>query len=130
MPDLLEAVVNCLTSPLAFGHFDSAKCLEWLKRLPIEGTDPVLKRRDRLTFTHAAASDYLVYDEAIEEYHAQGLSVRAVRLRVLYGELIAAETVSFREKFAFDWNRYWEALKRDCERAGLQARLDALAPHG
>jgi hypothetical protein len=124
--DLLEAVVNCLTSPLAFGHFDSVKCLEWLKRLPIEGTDPLLRHRDRLSFTEAAAGDYAVYDEAIEEYHAQGLSVRALRLRVLYGELIAAETENFRQRSNFSWQKYWDRLRDDCRRAGLDARIDAL----
>jgi hypothetical protein len=35
----LEAAANCLTSPLVFGHFDRAKCLNWFKRLPHEGSE-------------------------------------------------------------------------------------------
>jgi hypothetical protein len=70
--------------------------------------------------------DYEVYAEAIEQYHEQGLSIRAVRLRVLFGELIGGETVSFRERKGFTWNKFWSDLRRDCERAGLHDRLDAL----
>jgi hypothetical protein len=131
-PQLLEAVVNCLTSPLAFGHFDRAKCLSWFKRLPHDGdaagADPLWLRRDRLTFAEGVRDhgDYEVYAEAIEQYHEQGLSIRAVRLRVLYGELMGRETVSFRERKSFTWDEYRADVRRDFELAGLHDRLDAL----
>ena len=133
-PVLLATVVNCLTSPLAFGHFDRLKCLSWFKRLPHDGdaadADPLWLRRERLTFAEGVRDhgDYEVYAEAIEHYHEQGLSIRAVRLRVLYGELMGGETVSFRERKGLRWADYWADLRRDCERAGLHDRLDALPP--
>jgi hypothetical protein len=133
-PLLLDAVVNCLTSPLAFGHFDREKCLSWFKRLSHDGevsaADPLWLRRERLTFAEGVRDhgDYEVYAEAIEQYHEQGLSIRAVRLRVLYGELMGGETVSFRERKGFTWDNYRADLRRDFERAGLHDRLDVLPP--
>jgi hypothetical protein len=128
----LDAMVNCLTSPLAFGHFDRGKCLNWFKHLPHDGhaaeADPLWQRRDRLTFAQGLREqgDYEVYDEAIEAYHEMGLSIRTVRLRVVYGELMGAETVSFRERKGFTWANYRRALRGDCEQAGLGDRLDAM----
>ena len=49
-----------------------------------------------------------------------------MRLRVLYGELMESETISFRERKGFTWGKHRDTLRRDCERARLADRLDAL----
>jgi hypothetical protein len=49
-------------------------------------------------------------------------------LRILYGELIGGETISFRERKDFTWESYRNMLRKDCARAGLVDRLDAMQP--
>jgi len=131
-PLLYEAMVNCLSCPLAFGHVEREKCLEWFKRLPdgsgAADTDALWRRRAELTFAEGIYDhgDYDVYDAIIEEYQEYGFGIRAVRLRVLYGELMGAETDSFRARKGFTWDKYRADLRHDFERAGLHDRLDAL----
>jgi hypothetical protein len=131
-PELIDAMVSCITSPLAFGPADRRTCLGWLRRLPdaadAENRDPVWLRRARLAFAEGARDngDYAVLDECMAEYHARGQSLRAARLRVLYGEMMGAETVSFRERAGFAWPAHWDAMREDLRRAGLDARLPAI----
>lgn len=128
----IEAMVNCITSPLAFGPADRVKCLGWLQRLPDSADpgnrDPVWLRRGRLAFVQGGREngDYEVLSECIAAYHEQGLHLRAVRLRIVYGEMIAEETLSFRERAGFTWPAHWSALRDDLRRAGLDARLPAV----
>jgi hypothetical protein len=131
---LIDAMLNAITSPLAFGHFERQKCLASLQKLPDSADpdciDPIWHRRSRLTFATGVKDhgDHEVITEAIEAYHELGMHVRAVRLRILAGELMGNETVSFRERKHFTWPTYWAALRNDVERAGLLARLPLL--HG
>jgi hypothetical protein len=137
---LFDGVIGCLTGPLAFGHIERSKCLRWLRQFD-GGTggggggggggdfahDPLWQRRDRL---HAEPDedDFAAYDESIQAYHALGMSMRAVQLRVVYGELMAQQTQAFFERMNFTWQHYWKQLRDDCIRAGLEARLDAMPP--
>lgn len=129
----IEAMVNCITSPMAFGPVDRGKCLAWLKRLPDaadpQNPDPVWRRRAQLTFAQGVREnrDHEVFAECIQAYHDQGLHPRAVRLRVVLGEMMGEETVSFRERAGFTWPAHWAALRDDLRRAGLDARLPAIA---
>jgi hypothetical protein len=133
-PQLIDAMLNAITSPLAFGRFERPKCLAALQKLDDSAdpdcVDPVWKCRKRLTFAQGVKDhdDHEILREAIEEYHEQGLHLRAVRLRILIGELMGSETVSFRERRSFTWPAFWAALRGDVERAGLHARLIALQP--
>lgn len=128
---LFEAVIGCLTCPLAFGHADRAKCLRWLRQFESTGTaddvahDPLWQRRDRF-HAEAEEDDFAAYGESIAAYHALGMSVRAVQLRLVYGELMAQQTTSFFERTNFTWRGFWDRLRDDLTRAGLDARLEAV----
>lgn len=128
----LEAMVNCITSPLALGPADHRKCLGWLQRMPDSAdpgnADPVWLRRGRLTFAEGVREngDYDVLAECIAAYHEQGQPLRAVRLRVRFGEMMEGETGSFRERAGFTMPAHWAALRDDLRRAGLDARLPAI----
>ncbi|HYR11420.1 MAG TPA: hypothetical protein VEQ60_26800 [Longimicrobium sp.] len=129
----IEAMVNCITSPMAFGPLDRSKCLGWLQRLPDsadpENPDPVWRRRGELTFAEGVREhrDHEVFAECIQAYHDQGLHLRAVRLRVVLGEMMEGETISFRERAGFTWPAHWAALRDDLRSAGLDARLPAIS---
>ena len=117
------------TTPLAFGSLAARRlCFAWLRRTPdaaLPGcVDPIWLHRHRLTLAEAVRwnDDYLVYEEAIEAYHELGLGVRAVRLRILVGELMGLETVSFRERYRWSFEFHAEKLRRDLERASLPPR--------
>jgi hypothetical protein len=131
---VIDAMLNAITSPLAFGHFERQKCLASLQKLTDSADpdciDPIWHHRRRLSFATEVKDhgDHEVFEQAIEAYHELGMHVRAVRLRILAGELMGAETVSFRERKQFTWPAYWAALRNDVERAGLLARLPLL--HG
>lgn len=64
--------------------------------------------------------------ECIAAYHEQGLHLRAVRLRVVFGEMMEGETGSFRERASFTMPAHWSALRDDLRRAGLESRLPAI----
>jgi hypothetical protein len=127
-----DAMMQSLTSPLCFGATDRKKLLHWLQRMNDRAhpdcTDPLWKRRAELTFAEViyANDDYRVFEELIEDYHRLGMGVRAVRLRVLTGELMGHETVSFRERANWTGATFRSQLKADLERAGLHGRLAAV----
>ena len=129
---LFEAVIGCLTCPLAFGHADRAKCLRWLRQFDSAANaddvahDPLWQRRERF-HAEPEEDDFAAYAEATEAYHALGMSVRAVQLRVVFGELMAQQTTSFLERAKFTWRGFWEQLRDDLIRAGLDARLEAIS---
>jgi tetratricopeptide (TPR) repeat protein len=127
------AMLEVLTSPQAFLEpgWDAprAKCLGWLKRmrddvLP-DCPDPLWKARHRLTFITGVKwnDDYLIYEDAVEEYHALGWGTRAVRMRILIGELMSGETVSFRDRYGWSREMQRTKLAADLQRAGLPPRF-------
>ena len=97
------------------------KCLMWLQQARLEEADrvtndPIFRLRDRLTFATGLKSidDFPFYDQAIDEYASQGHGLDAIRLLMLYGELMKCETVSFRERYEFTMPKYRERLLTLC----------------
>jgi hypothetical protein len=82
-----------------------------------------------LTFAEGVKEkdDYRVLEALIEDYHRLDMGVRAVRLRILTGELMGRETVSFRERQNWTDEKYQSLLKSDLQRAGLHQRLVAMS---
>ena len=132
---LLEAaakLVEALGAPLCLGG-DRQKALQSVKRLRDEDypellDDPLWAQRQRLTLVTGVKrnDDLLVYEKAIATYLSQGKGILAVRLRMLVGELMWSETVSFRERYNYTFERHRQLLRDEIERAGLTARLVAL----
>jgi hypothetical protein len=124
--------MEAITSVWCFGARERKKLLGWLQRLDDEVcrgcSDPFWKRRHDVTFAEGVKenNDYRVFEELIEEYHRQGLGVRAVRLRILAGEFMGSETVSFRERYGWTKEKYRAQLIADLEQAGLRERLVGL----
>jgi len=126
-----DAMMQALTSPICFGATDRKKLLNWLQRMGNDvysGPDPLWHRRSQLTFAEGvyANDDYRVFEELIAEYHRMGMGVRAVRLRVLAGELMGRETVSFQERANWTGTKFRTQLEADLERAELHGRLVAV----
>lgn len=127
-----EMLMEAITSPRCFGARDRKKLLGWLQRFGDDAVaahyDPLWARRADLTFADGVKEkgDYQVLDELIEAYHNLGMGVRAVRLRILTGELMHFETVSFRERQGWTVEKYRLLLRADIERAGLTRRLVAV----
>ena len=125
-------LVEGLGAPLCFGG-DRQKALQSVKRLrdgdhPELLDDPLWAQRQRLTFATGVKhnDDFIVYEEAIATYLNQGKGIRAVRLRMLVGELMWFETVSFRERYNYTFERHRQLLRDEMEQAGLTARLMVL----
>ena len=128
----IEAMLDVMISDARFGG-DRATCLRWLREygdheLP-DCTDPIWKVRHQLTFVSGVKrnDDYLLYAEAIEEYHRQGRGDRAIRLRLLVADDMCAETVSFQERYGWSFKRHREQLLDDYRRAGCEERAIALS---
>jgi tetratricopeptide (TPR) repeat protein len=109
------------------------KCLLWLQQARPEQAgewagDPLFQIRHRLTFAYGVTNndDYLLYDEAIEAYLQQGRGADAVRLAVVYGELMMSETTPFRERYGFTLTGYRQRLLRLFRAADLERRLPFL----
>jgi len=83
--------------------------------LPNGDIDPLFRRRRDLTFATGVKynDDFLVYEEIINELHEAGQHVRGIRLRVLVGELMNAETTAFWERYGWTPAAQAEALR--CE---------------
>jgi hypothetical protein len=127
-----QTLMEAITSPRCFGAGDRKKLLNWLQRLDNNACpgcdDPLWKRRKELTFVEGVKekADYRIIEELIDEYHSLGMGIRAVRLRILAGELMGSETVSFRERSNWSGATFRSQLKSDLERAGLLGRLTAV----
>jgi len=128
-----ESLMEAITSPRCFGAPDRTKLLNWLQRLGDDAgaasDDPLWKRRHELTFVEGVKEkdDYRVFEALIEEYHRLDRGVRAVRLRILTGELIGRETVSFRERQNWTDEKWRSLLRSDLQRAGLHQRLATIS---
>jgi len=107
---------TCL--PLEYVNRDDyrRKCLHWLGQAkPADAgefeRDPLFRERHRLTFATGVTTndDFLIYQDAVAEYLALGQPLVAIRLAMLYGELISAEATPFRERYGFtlDGHRDW-----------------------
>jgi len=77
--------------------------------------DPLFRRRRDLTFATGVKynDDFLVYEEIINELHEAGQHVRGIRLRVLVGELMNAETTAFWDRYGWTPAAQADALRRE-----------------
>ena len=141
--EAIRWLLGAIRSPLAFrgaSFWDSTylppervnredyrrKCLLWLQQARPEqagaaADDPLFQARHLLTFAYGvtANDDYLVYDEAVEAYVRQGRTVDAIRLGMLYGELMMCETTPFRDRYGFKPEGHRQRLLRLFRSAGL-----------
>lgn len=129
LPEAAQKMLEVLSVPLCFGG-DREKALQSVKRLrdedyPELGSDPLWSQRQRLTFATGVKrnDDFNIYEEAIVEYLRQGKGILAVRLRVLVGELMWSETISFRERYGYSMKKHRQLLRDEIGQAGLTPRL-------
>jgi hypothetical protein len=132
-----QALLVGISSPLCFGGgYDlRVKCLKTLQGMQddlVTGDDVLWRERRRLTFRTGVKQndDFHIYEDAIEESLATGSGTRAIWLRMLIGELMAMETVSFQQRYDWTPPKHREDLRRDLLRAGLSVRATALAAPG
>jgi len=80
--------------------------------------DPLFQRRRDLTFATGVKfnDDFVIYEEVIAAYFEQGDPARGVRLRVLVGELMSAETTSFWERYDWSPEVQTERLRHELDR--------------
>ena len=133
LPEAAQKMVEVLTAPFCFGG-DREKALHSIKRLRNEDypeleSDPLWSQRHKLTFTAGVKynDDFNIYEEAIVEYLRQGKGILAVRLRVLIGELMWNETISFRERYQYSMEKHLQMLRSEIDQAGLADRLIVVA---
>jgi hypothetical protein len=126
MLEAAQAAIQCTTSPPMFGgEVPSAL----LKIRGLEGTaldeDPIWKNRFRLAGSRAETENetYRVMEECIAAYLDRGLGAAAVRLRTTWGQRMAQETHSFRERHGCVGDWWPTRLKTDLAAAGLSERL-------
>jgi hypothetical protein len=131
--DAAQALLDMICAPLCFGGgYDMRlKCLRTIQGMPdvlIRSDDVLWHQRSRLTFRIGVREndDFLIYEEAIASCLATGAGVKAIWLRMLVGELLALETVSFQERYGWTHEKHRHDLARDLTAAGLSARLPAL----
>ncbi len=110
------------------------KFLYWIQRIKPKAAgehvdDPLYQARDRLTFASGVkeTDDYKIFDELIDAYIARGDAVEAVGLTMVYNELMAGETISFRERNAETETTQRARLMKSFQAAGLGPRADWLA---
>lgn len=105
------------------------KCLLWLQQARPDhaasvADDPLFRARNRLTFAHGVTTndDFRIYDEAMEAYVEQGRAIDAVRLAMVYGELMMSEATPFRERYGFTSEAYRQRLIQLFRAAKLHER--------
>lgn len=128
-----QALLGVISTPLCFGGgYDlRLKCLKTLQGMKDElvtGDGVLWRERRRLTFQTGVKQndDFRLYEEAIEVYFAAGAGTRAIWLRMLVGELMSLETISFQERYGWTPTKHREDLQRDLLQAGLSTRVPAL----
>ena len=104
--DAVRVAIQAIISPPSFGG-PPLKALQWLRTQPVPDgePDPIWRACGQLSFNFGGSkenADYPVLLAAIDDYLAQGDSIRASTLMQTYAELMSAETVSFQERYAFD----------------------------
>jgi hypothetical protein len=128
-----RVLLIAIGSPFCFsvGYDLRLKCLKALQGMKndlLADDDPLWRERQRLTFRTGVkqSDDFCIYEEGIESYFAAGAGVHAIWLRMLVGELMLMETVSFRERHGWSPTDHRQKLRRDLLRAGLSARAGIL----
>ena len=112
MEDAVRAALQALISPPCFGS-RPVSLLRWLQTLsdvPEEQSrNPIWIARNRLHLVFGGTKhndDYLVMREAIDTYVAERQYLSAVTLMQTYAELMFRETISFQERYGFEWQAF------------------------
>jgi hypothetical protein len=133
--DAAQALLVAISTPLCFGGGDELrlKCLRSLQGMKddlLSADDVLWRERRRLTFRTGVREndDLRIYEDAIAAYLASGAGARAVWLRMLVGEWMSRETVSFQERYGWTRAKHRQDLAQDLRAAGLSARIPALGP--
>lgn len=128
-----QAMLVVIGSPLCFGGGGDLrlKCLRSLQGMRddvLPGDDVLWRQRQRLTLRADAKynEDFHIFEEAIGWYLASGAGARAIALKMLVGELLARETLSFQQRLEWTPATQRRDLEGDLRRAGLVARISAL----
>jgi tetratricopeptide (TPR) repeat protein len=118
MEEAVQAALQALISPPCFGS-RPISLLRWLQtrsELPEElSRNPIWVARHRLHLVFGGTKhndDYLVMREAIDAYVADRQHLRAVTLMQTYAELMFRETISFQERYGFDWQAFRQQQHR------------------
>lgn len=130
--DAARRALEAAGCPPAFGYNSDllVDTLRWLKRVkdksvPEVAFDPLWRVREGLRFDRPAGEshDFKFIEEAIAGYFARGEVVRAVRLRILFGDLLCDDRDPFRERIGYTEEDHRAKLKEDMIRAGLGERV-------
>lgn len=131
--DAAKAMIAALTSPIVFlNAYRRTEVLKWLQEDKPEFTelqsDPIWLSRKKITCEMYVKynDDFIIYEEAVQEYLRQGKGIEAVRLRELIGELMQLETSAFRERYDYSIEKHTELLIDNLQRAGLESRIPAV----
>jgi hypothetical protein len=134
-PDAAQALLVAISTPLCFGGGDEIRlnCLRALQGMQddlISREDVLWRERRRLTFRTGVREndDICIYEDAIAAYLSSGAGARAIWLRMLVGEVMSRETVSFQERYGWTRAKHRQDLIHDFLAAGLSARIPALGP--
>jgi hypothetical protein len=118
-------------------HDFRRKCLMWLQQVRGEqaselADDPLFQARSQLSFATGVKTndDFAIYESAVDGYVEQGRFGEAIRLTMLYGELMTSETTSFRERCGFTLHGFRGRLLRLFNAANLGARAQLLRDSG
>jgi hypothetical protein len=107
--------------------------LAWLKQAHPEGqsalaADPIFRARHRLTFMTGVKTndDYLIYDEIIDAYLTANRPIDALKMAIVYGELMRGETIAFQDRYAFSMGTQRQRIIQLMRAAGLVSRTGFL----
>lgn len=131
-----QALLVAISTPLCFGGEDEVRLkglrgLQGMKDDLVPADDVVWRERRHLTLRTGVREndDFRIYEDAISACRATRAGTRAIWLRMLVGELMSRETVSFQERYGWTRAKQRQDLARDLQRAGLSARIPALGPN-
>ena len=127
--DAIESMIQAICCPLVFFDLSlRAQVLSWLQRIPDQPQfreDPMWSNRKKLTFDIGVKTndDFIIYEDAINEYLRQGKGIQAIRLREAMNDLMNVETLAFRERYNYSDERHKELLIENLRQAGLEDRI-------
>ena len=133
LPAAVDWALLAAGSPLCFGgHHLHTDALQWLKRLDDAAhpdcSDPFWRRRRLFSLQTGVkhSPDVALYEEVLADYRSRDDGIRAVRVRLLLGEIMTRETTSFRDRHGWTPESHRSLLAADLRAAGLHDRLPTL----
>jgi tetratricopeptide (TPR) repeat protein len=104
----IKSAIQAIISPPSFGTRPT-QIAAWLARQsacpPALASDPIWLHRERLTLKFGGTkenSQYEILSDAIQRYLDQCAFIPALTLMQTYAELMSDQTISFRERYAFN----------------------------